>query len=31
MKSQKDTLEHHIDKINDMIGKFNTNADDFKN
>ena len=31
IKSQKDTLEHHIGKINDMISQFNNNADDFKN
>lgn len=30
IKNQKDTLEHHITKINDMIGQFNANADDFK-
>lgn len=30
IKGQKDNLETHIDKINDMIGQFNNNADDFK-
>ena len=30
IKNQKDTLEHHIGKINEMIGQFNANTDDFK-
>lgn len=30
IKSQKDSLEQHIEQINSMIGKFNSNADEFK-
>lgn len=31
IKDSKDNLEDHIENINDMISKFNLDADQFKN
>lgn len=31
IRESKDNLENHIESINDMISKFNTDANQFKN
>jgi hypothetical protein len=31
IKESKESLENHIESINDMINKFNLDADQFKN